>query len=140
MRHTLELVLISAVACARPNTSARQPTSPVDTARTAFNPKMIYMESIVGERPTINPCPPLAYQDTLRQAGIEGRVIIMRLVIDTLGRPEPGSVQAVRSPPDSLASVAVRAILACEFTPGRVRGRAVRVLIVRQRDFRFDSL
>ena len=139
MRHALGLVLIPALACACSRVSVRQPPAPVDTAGAAFHPKMIFMESIVGERPATNPCPPLAYQDTLRQAGIQGRVMLIRLVIDTLGRPEPGSVEVVRSPHDSLASIAVRAVSACGFTPGRIRGRAVRVLIVRQRDFRFNA-
>jgi TonB family protein len=95
----------------------------------------VYGTAMVDEPPTTIRCAPPAYPETVRQAGIGGRVML-RLVIDTLGHPEAGSVRAVASPHDSLSSAAVRAMLRCEFTPARVRGRAVRVLVQIPMDFK----
>jgi TonB family protein len=64
----------------------------------------------------------------VRQARIQGQVVV-QLIVDTLGHPEPASVRAVESPHDSLSVAARAAVLGCEFVPGRVRQRPVRVLI-----------
>jgi len=60
----------------------------------------------------------------------------LELVVDTLGRPEPATVRAVTSPNDSLSSAAVTAMKSCLFTPARIGGRAVRVLIQIPIDFK----
>ena len=71
--------------------------------------------------------PPPAYPERLRAAGIEGRVVL-QVVIDTLGRAEPAArvVESANRGFDAAALAFVRGAL---FRPGRVRGRAVRVLI-----------
>lgn len=81
----------------------------------------------VEEPPALLGGPPAAYPDLLRAAGIEGRVLL-QVVIDTLGRAEPGArvVQGSNRGFDDAAVAYVRGAL---FRPGRVRGRAVRVLI-----------
>jgi len=63
----------------------------------------------------------------LRAAGIEGRVVL-QVVIDTLGRAERAAavVESSNRGFDAAALAYVRGAL---FRPGRVRGRAVRVLI-----------
>src|SRR5881392_3121370 len=81
----------------------------------------------VDEPPALVASPPPAYPELLRAAGIEGRVVL-QVVIDTLGRAEPAARVFASSNPgfDGAALAYVRGAL---FRPGRVRGRAVRVLI-----------
>jgi len=77
----------------------------------------------------------LQYPNLLRQAGIEGRVIV-RAIIDTTGRAEPASVQVVESPHPGFDQAARNFVLRTRFRPGRVHGRAVRVLIEFPVEFR----
>ena len=95
----------------------------LDSSRAA-----VFPEGGVETRPTVIQCPPVTYPQTLRKAGVQGRVLF-RFIVDTLGHPEPRSIQVVESPHDSLTSAAHHALLGCSFTPGRVQGRAVRVLV-----------
>ena len=68
-----------------------------------------------------------SYPDVLRRTGTTGTVTV-QLVIDTLGRAEPGSLVLQSSHPGFEA--AARAyVLGALFRPGRMRGRAVRVLV-----------
>jgi len=85
-------------------------------------------ESMVDERPMFLSGPPLEYPNLLRQAGIQGRVLV-RAIIDTTGRAEPASVQVIESPHPGLNQVARNFVLQAHFRHGRFRGRAVRVLI-----------
>jgi TonB family protein len=138
MRYIVPFSLLSALACSAP--VARQAALPrADTSRVFLDTMRrdmaaVYAEAVVDSPPRIIRCPPADYPPAARDAGIQGRVTL-QFVIDTLGRPEAGSVRAVESPNDSLSSAAVRAMLGCEFTPARVRGRAVRVLVRIPYDF-----
>ena len=85
-------------------------------------------ESMVDERPMFLSGPPLEYPNLLRQAGIQGRVLV-RAIIDTTGRAEPASVQVIESPHAGLNQAARNFVLQAHFRHGRFRGRAVRVLI-----------
>ncbi|HXL06499.1 MAG TPA: energy transducer TonB [Gemmatimonadales bacterium] len=87
----------------------------------------------VEEPPALLAGPPPAYPELLRAAGIEGRVVF-QVVIDTLGRAEPAArvVESANRGFDAAALAFVRGAL---FRPGRVRGRAVRVLIRLPIDF-----
>jgi len=81
----------------------------------------------VDEPPVLLAGPPLGYPDVLRRTGTTGTVTV-QLVIDTLGRAEPGSLVLQSSHPGFEA--AARAyVLGALFRPGRMRGRAVRVLV-----------
>jgi TonB family protein len=62
--------------------------------------------------------PRLQYPNLLRQAGIQGRVIV-RAIIDTTGRAEPGSVQVVESPHPGFDQAARNAVLQARFSHGR---------------------
>jgi TonB family protein len=84
------------------------------------------------------PSPTARYPETLRKAGIEGRVIA-ECVLDTLGHAEPRSVHPLMSPHDSLSSAGIEWILGCQFRPARVWGRAVRVLIQVPVDFKINN-
>jgi TonB family protein len=95
-------------------------------------------ESTLDERPVFLSGPPLQYPGLLRQAGIQGRVLV-RAVIDTTGRAEPASVRVVESPHPGFDQAAKNLVLQARFRQGRVRGRAVRVLIEFPVEFRTEG-
>jgi protein TonB len=68
------------------------------------------------------------YPDLLRQAGIEGTVLI-EVIIDTTGHSEPASLKVVNSTNRAFELAAKEAVLKSLYRPGRVRGQAVRVLV-----------
>jgi protein TonB len=68
------------------------------------------------------------YPQFLRDAGVEGSTLL-RFVVDTLGRVEPGTVQVLESTHPAFA-VAVQAVLPhMRFSPARVGERSVRQLV-----------
>jgi periplasmic protein TonB len=88
----------------------------------------VYAENIVEEKPDRLSGPPTVYPELLKQAGIQGRVIV-QAVIDTLGRAEPNSVKILQSPNPGFDQASKTMVLKSLFRPARVHGRAVRVLI-----------
>jgi len=95
-------------------------------------------ESMLDERPVFVSGPPLQYPTLLRQAGIQGRVVV-RAIIDTTGRAEPASVQVVESPHPGFDQAARNAVLQARFRGGRFRGRSVRVLVEFPVEFRIPG-
>jgi protein TonB len=89
-----------------------------------------YLEAVVEERPDMiaGTCVQPAYPEILRQAGVEGRVMV-EFVIDTLGRAERSSVRIIRSDNQLFDAGARATVLSCRFRPGRIQGRAVRVRV-----------
>jgi len=85
-------------------------------------------QSTEGERPVLLSGPPLQYPNLLRQAGIQGRVLV-RAIIDTTGRAEPASVRVIESPHPGFDQAARDFVLHARFSHGRLHGRAVRTLI-----------
>ena len=78
------------------------------------------------------------YPEQLRAAGVTGRVVV-RLVVDTAGRLEPGSVE-IRESSHDLFTRAVRAVLpSLRFTPAEAGGRKVRMLVDLPFEFRLDD-
>ena len=69
-----------------------------------------------------------AYPELLRQAGVQGRVVL-EAVIDTAGHVEPGSLVVVAAAHPGFVAAARQAVAATLFRPARVRGRAVRVRV-----------
>lgn len=88
----------------------------------------VLREEMVDERPEILSRPPLDYPPLLRQAGLQGRVIV-EAVIDTLGRAEPASLRIIERPNPGFEQSARDYVLHTVFRPARVKGRAVRVLV-----------
>jgi TonB family protein len=88
----------------------------------------VFMEAIVEEKPSVLSGPIPVYPELLKQAQIQGRVIV-QAVIDTLGRAEPSSVKVLQSPNPGFDQSAKNYVLKALFRPARVHGRAVRVLI-----------
>lgn len=83
---------------------------------------------VVQEKPERLSGPPPVYPELLKQAGIEGTVVL-RAIVDTTGRIEPNSVQIIASPNPGFDQPAKTMILKSLYRPARVYGRAVRVLI-----------
>jgi len=95
----------------------------------------VFMESIVEEKPSILSGPQLVYPDLLRQAGIQGRVIV-QVIVDTTGRAEPNSIKVLQSPNPGFDQPAKNYVLKALYRPARVHGRAVRVLVNQPIDFK----
>ena len=91
--------------------------------------------SIVDEQPVLLAGPVPTYPDLLRQAGIQGRVVLAA-VVDTLGRIEPRSFTVVSATHPGFVAPAQQALAASVFRPARMRGRAVRVRVHVPIDFR----
>ena len=102
---------------------------------TGVTPDQVFLESVVEERPEVLSGPQLQYPDLLRQAGIQGRVLV-QAIVDTSGRAEPASVKVIQSPNPGFDQPARTYLLRALFRPARVHGRAVRVLINLPIDFR----
>lgn len=98
----------------------------------------VFMEAIVEEKPERLSGPQLNYPELLRQAGIQGRVIV-QAIIDTLGRAEPPSIKVTQSPNPGFDGSAKNLVLKSLFRPARVHGHAVRVLIQIPIDFRITQ-
>ena len=88
----------------------------------------VYAEALVEERPALLSAPPPVYPALLKQAGIQGRVVL-RAVIDTTGRVEPASIQIMKSPNPAFDQPTKDWVLKALFRPARLRGRGVRVFI-----------
>ncbi len=98
----------------------------------------VYMEAIVEEKPEVLSAPLPVYPELLKQAGIQGRVLI-QAVVDTSGRAEPNSLKIIQSPNPGFDQPARNFVLRALFRPARVHGRAVRVLIQVPIDFKISQ-
>ena len=88
----------------------------------------VYAEALVEERPALLSAPAPVYPAFLRQAGIQGRVILPA-VIDTMGRVEPASVRIMKSAHPAFDQPTKDWLLTALFRPARLHGRGVRVFI-----------
>jgi len=88
----------------------------------------VYAEALVEERPALLSAPPPIYPALLKQAGIQGRVILPA-VIDTMGRVEPASVRIMKSPHPAFDQPTKDWVLKALFRPARLHGRGVRVSV-----------
>lgn len=102
-------------------------TGPVDFTQT-------FLEAAVDERPERLSGPFPRYPEMLRQAGIEG-IVLLEFVIDTSGRVEQGTLKVLQSTNRAFEGPAKDVIRRSLYRPGRVRGQAVRVLVSQQIGF-----
>ncbi len=93
-----------------------------------------YMESVVEERPERISGPIPHYPDILRQAGIDGRVLL-EFVVDTSGHVERNSMKVLSSTNQLFNQPALEAVAGSVFRPGRIAGRAVRVRVQQPLNF-----
>jgi TonB family protein len=113
----LVTVVVGAAACGSPPFVPPPPS-----------PERVYALSEVDERPEIVLAPPLRYPDDPHLTGVDG-VVVVRLVIDTAGNPEPATAQVVQTDDSALGRAGRALALKTLFRPGRVRGRVVQVLV-----------
>ena len=88
----------------------------------------VYAEGLVEERPALLSAPAPVYPALLKEAGIQGRVILPA-VIDTTGRVEPASVRIMKSSDPAFDQPTKDWVLKALFRPARLHGRGVRVFI-----------
>jgi protein TonB len=74
------------------------------------------------------------YPTSLREAGIEGRVVV-QFVVDTLGRAEVDELHVVESPHPQFVESVRAALARYRFTVGESAGRTVRTRV--QMPFQF---
>jgi periplasmic protein TonB len=94
----------------------------------------VFLESLVEQKPDLLSGAKPVYPEMLRSAGIHGRVLV-QFVVDTSGKAEPGTIHIVQSPNPGFNDVVRKSVLQSQFRPGRIHGRAVRVLIELPFDF-----
>ena len=95
----------------------------------------VYAEALVDVRPDRLAGPPPIYPEMLRQSGIQGRVLV-QFVVDTMGKAEVSTIRIIQTPNPGFNEVVRTAVVRSQFRPGRVRGRAVRVLTELPFDFK----
>jgi protein TonB len=83
---------------------------------------------VVEEPPLLVSHPAPRYPEVLRQAGIEGEVVI-EAVLDTMGRVEPMSARIIRGAHGLMEAEALSVVRASQYRPGRMGARPVRVRI-----------
>ena len=91
-------------------------------------PTRVYAVREVDERPEIVLTPPLRYPDDRRLVDVDG-VVVVRVVLDTAGNPEPATVLVVQTPDSVLGGAGRAVVLKTLFRPARVRGRVVSVTV-----------
>ena len=94
----------------------------------------VYAEAVVEERPALLSAPPPPYPELLKQAGIQGRVLL-RAIVDTTGHAEPNSVEIISSPNPGFDVPARMWVLRAVFRPARLHGQAVRVHVTLPIDY-----
>jgi TonB family protein len=90
--------------------------------------QQVFVEAVVDEPPIRLSGPPPVYPPLLKDAGIEGHVII-EVVIGIDGHPEPDSFRIIESTNKQFERAAKDAVMSSLYRPGRMRGQAVRVLV-----------
>ncbi len=88
----------------------------------------VYAARGVDEPPELLSHPAMTYPEILRQAGIGGRVVI-EAVIDATGRAERGSLRVLSATHALLEQPALALVAGSVYRPGKLDGRAVRVLV-----------
>ena len=88
----------------------------------------IYEHSVVDEKPEHISCPALDYPRMMRQAGIEGQVLL-RFIVEADGHVLTENIETLSTSHRAFEGPARKMIALCLFRPGRVRANAVRVLV-----------
>ena len=117
--------------------TSRPPKHPSGSVQDPVTPtgNDVFMEALVDEKPVVLWAPRLVYPEVLRQALIEGRVMV-RAILDTMGHAEANSLKILESPNPGFDESAKAWVRRALFRPARIHGRAVRVLIQVPIEFR----
>jgi protein TonB len=103
-----------------PTGSATGPRSIVDGGPTSDDAEWRGSELLMRIVTSATP----RYPESLRQAGLDGRVLV-RFVVDTIGKVDMNSVQILESTHDLFARAVRDALGRLRFRPAEVRGRRV---------------
>jgi protein TonB len=103
-----------------PTGSATGPRSIVDGERTSDDAEWRGSELLMRIVASATP----RYPESLRQAGLDGRVLV-RFVVDTIGKVDMNSVQVLESTHDLFARAVRDALGRFRFKPAEVRGRRI---------------
>ena len=98
-------------------------TGPVPTDLQA-----VFAEAVVDEPPMHLSSPPNQYPPLLKDAGIEGHVII-EFIVGIDGHPERESIRIIESTNKAFEKPARDMVAGSIYRPGRMRGQTVRVLV-----------
>lgn len=129
MTPDLPSLTIVTVPISRPGTFDPRPYLGVGTPDSTGIPGLgVLTESDLTDPPRALHLAEPRYPEALRQAGIEGSVIVT-YIVDTAGHVEPSSIRIVSSDHPAFAEAVLASVGTAQFTPGRVHGRAVRVLV-----------
>ncbi len=93
-------------------------------ARLAF----VYVSGRVDEAPRRLSGPTVEYPSSPLGRHVQGLVQVSA-IIDTAGRAEPASVEVLSAPDSGLIAPVRQWMLASQFSPGRLRGAAVRTMV-----------
>jgi protein TonB len=105
------------------------PTSVPTTVTSGNGQPVGGWSGVLGEaRPEVLTGPLPVYPELLRQAGVQGHVVL-EAVVDTTGRVRPASISVVSATNPGFVAPARQALLATLFRPARVGGRAVPMLV-----------
>src|SRR5213593_1926176 len=87
-----------------------------------------YVSKDVDESPRRLSGPPVDYPRSLLRRHVQGFVQIAA-IIDTTGHAEPASLEVLSTPDSGLVEPVKQMMLASRFSPGRLKGAAVRVMV-----------
>ena len=111
-----------------PAVSRLRATEPIASPSAAELPLGVYAEDSVTERPHLLRSPVPRYPDSLRTAGITGRVVV-EAIIDSTGHLDSASVRILSSTHPGFEAPAREAVLGATFAAGRLNGRVVPVMV-----------
>jgi len=94
----------------------------------AQRPRGFYVSGSVDESPRRLSGPPVEYPRNLLRRHAQGLVQVAGIV-DTNGRVEPPSVEVLSTPDSDLNDAVKQMMLASQFSVGRLKGAAVRVMV-----------
>jgi TonB family protein len=95
-------------------------------------------DTVVDVAPRRESGPDVVYPDSLREAGVEGRVVVAG-VVETGGTVDPASVAVLTSTHAGFEEAAVAWLTRASFSPGTVGGKSVRVRVEVPIEFRLSQ-
>ena len=90
--------------------------------------RVFYASGSVDEPPRRLSGPPVEYPRALLLRHVQG-VVRVAAIVDTSGRVEPASVEVLSTPDSGLNDAVKQMMLASQFSAGRLKGAAVRVMV-----------
>jgi len=124
----------------RDYTGRGEPGGTFDGLRDAAAPDFaqVFAAVTVDEPPERLAGPLPRYPEVLRQAGIEGTVVL-QFVVDTTGLVDESTIEVLQATNQAFVAPAVVVVTKSVFRPGRIRGRHVRVLVSLPIGFALDT-